>query len=250
MRALISFLTTLPGGATGSLKDAARGAHLMPLVGLYAGLPSALVLALAGLLLPAQVAATLALAGVLLAQGLHHADGVLDVGDALMVRGGHERRRAVLKDARVGIGGLGALFVVYGPALAALGALAAAGPPRAALALLCAEAAARSAMLFALLFGKPATGSSSAAPFVRALGEPRRRAFAFLLAFAVPALVAVPLGPVALVGALLAPLLGVLGAGISQRAFGGIGGDAVGATGEAARTVLLALFAGMLVGGA
>jgi len=251
LRALISFLTTLPGGATGALEDTARKVHLMPLVGLYAGLPSALLLALAAHLLPTPVAATLALCSVLLVEGFHHADGVLDVGDALMVRGNPERRRAVLKDARVGIGGLGAVFLVYGPALAALAALTGVGPVRAALALLCAEVAARSAMLFVLLTGRPATGASSAAPFVRSLKEPRRRAVAFSLALAVPALVALPLGSGAPVAALaVVPLAGAVGVWISHRAFGGIGGDAVGATGEAARSVLLVALSGLLAAGA
>ena len=97
---------------------------------------------------------------------LHHTDGVLDVGDALMVRGEPDRRREVLKDARVGVGGIGALFFVYAPALATLAALAAASPARAAVALLAAEVAARSAMLLVLAFGRPAEASSSSAPFV------------------------------------------------------------------------------------
>jgi adenosylcobinamide-GDP ribazoletransferase len=243
MRALISFFTILPGGAPGTLEDAARSVHLLPLVGLYAGLPGAALLLLAGNILPPGLAATLALVAVLLAQGLHHADGVLDVGDALMVRGSPERRREVLKDARVGIGGLGALFVVYGPTLAALVSLAGGSPLRAALALLSAEAAARSGMLFVLLLGRPATEGSSAAPFARTLGDRRRRTTAFVLALTVPPLVALPLGPAALVAALVAaPLVGLLSVGVSHRAFGGIVGDSTGAAGELTRAALLVSF--------
>jgi len=246
VRHLLSFFTTLPGGAAGTLEDAARSAHLLPLVGLYAGLPGAIVLALAGSVAPPGVAATLALCAVLLAQGLHHADGVLDVGDALMVRGTPERRREVLKDARVGIGGLGALFVVYGPTLAALVALVEASPLRGALALLCAEVAARSGMVISLLLGRPATEASSAAPFVRALRDRRRRAAAFLLALALPTLVALPLGWGALAALVVAPLVAVACIGVVNRAFGGIGGDVAGATGETTRAVLLVTFAALV----
>ena len=125
VRALLAFFTALPlPGAP--LAEAARRVHLLPLVGLVTGVPGALIL-VSGVFAPG-VAATLALGAVLLAAGLHHADGVLDVGDALMVRGSQGRRREVLRDARVGIGGLGALFLVYAPALAALAALAGTSP--------------------------------------------------------------------------------------------------------------------------
>jgi len=239
---LISFFTALPGGTPAPLEDAARASHLLPLVGLYTGLPGAALLLLSGAALPPGVAATLALCAVLLAQGLHHTDGVLDVGDALMVRGGPERRLEVLKDARVGIGGLGALFFVYGPTLAALVALADASLFRAAVALLASEVAARSAMLLVLVFGSPATRASSATPFVAALRDRRRRTLAIALSLAVPALVASPLGglrmPVALLTALLVALLALQ---VANRAFGGIGGDLVGAAGELNRAVLLVI---------
>ena len=167
MRALLSFFTVLPVRAA-SLAEAARAVYLLPLVGLFTGTFGAL-LVLTAFVLPPAVAATLALGGVLLAAGFHHADGVLDVGDALMVRGDQTRRRAVLKDARVGIGGLGALFVVYAPAATALAALAGSAPLLAASALLAAEISARSAMLLVLALGRPAEPGSSSAPFVSAL---------------------------------------------------------------------------------
>lgn len=248
MRALLSFFTALPGLRGGSLEDAANRVYLLPLVGLLAGLPGAALILLSGSVLPPGVAATLALCAVLVAQGLHHTDGVLDVGDALMVRGDHERRRAVLKDTRVGIGGLGALFFVYGPALAALVALAGASPLRAALALLAAEAAARSAMLLLLVFGRPAGENSSSAYFVSSLEEGRRRAAALILALALPPLVALPLGPGALLVALAAPAMTAIAAlALANRAFGGISGDVAGATGELARAVLLVVLSGLLL---
>jgi adenosylcobinamide-GDP ribazoletransferase len=151
LKDLISFFTVFPVRAA-SLEEAAREVRLLPLVGLVTGLPGA-VLLLAAHIVPPGVAATLALGAVLLAAGLHHADGVLDVGDAIMAQGSPDRRRDVLEDTRVGIGGLGALFLVYAPTLGALAALCATSPGRAALALFAGEVAARSAMLLTLAFG-------------------------------------------------------------------------------------------------
>lgn len=219
------------------MDEAARSVYLLPFIGLFTGLPGAAVL-LFGYTVPPGVAATLAIGAVLLAAGLHHADGVLDVGDALMVRGDSRRRRAVLKDTRVGVGGIAALFLVYAPALAALAALADGSPARGALALLAGEVCARSAMLFMLAFGHPAEQSSSSVPFVRALRGPRRTA-GVVLALVGPLPLLLFLGGIAPLAVLAAPLVAALGLLISRAAFGGIGGDAVGATGEAARAALL-----------
>lgn len=239
MRALLSFFTILPvRGAT--LEGAARSVHLLPLVGVATALPG-VFFTLLGYALPAGVAATLALGVVLLAAGFHHTDGVMDVGDALMVRGTPARRREVLKDARAGVGTVGALFLVYAPALAALAALVAASPVRAALALLAAEVAARSAMLLTLAFGTPAEKRSSAVPFVRAMGG-SNRTVGLMAALVLPPLLALPLGGFAFLAALLAaPLVALAALRAANTAFGGIGGDTTGATGEASRAALLIL---------
>lgn len=247
MRALLAFFTVLPVSAPGaSLQDAARRAYLLPLVGLLIGLPGAALLLLA-FVMPPGVAATLALGAVILAAGLHHTDGVMDVGDALMVRGNPARRREVLKDARIGAGAVGALFVVYAPTLAALEALAAVSPVGAAASLLAGEVAARSAMLLLLVFGRPA-GASSSTCFVSSLEKGRRRVVALILALALPPLAVLPLGPGALLLALAAPAMtAIVALALANRAFGGISGDVAGATGELARAVLLVVLSGLLL---
>ena len=240
MRALLAFFTVLPVKAPGSsLEDAAHRACLLPLVGLLTGLPGAALLLLA-FTVPPGVAASLAFGAVLLAAGLHHTDGLMDVGDALMVRGSPERRREVLKDDRTGAGAAGALFIVYAPALAALVALADTSPVGAALALVAGEVVARSAMLLLLVFGQPTGESSSSVHFVRSLKGGRRRSVALILALALPLLAALPLGVPALLLAVAAPTVTALFAHmVAKRAFGGISGDVAGATGELARAVLL-----------
>lgn len=236
MRALLSFFTVLPLG-TYSLDDTARRSYLLPPIGLVTATPAALLL-LSGVL-PNAMAAVLALALCLLAAGLHHADGVLDVGDALMVRGDSARRREVLIDARVGIGGLFALFLVYAPALAALSNLAA-SPLLAASALLAGEVAARSVMLLLMAFGSPATARSSAVPFVKAL-RGSRRVVGVTISILVPAMLLIPYGTLAVLPVALLPALVLVSLFLSRRAFGGITGDLVGASGEASRTVLLVI---------
>jgi adenosylcobinamide-GDP ribazoletransferase len=238
LKDLLSFFTVFPVRGA-SLEEAAREIHLLPLIGLVTGLPGA-VLLLTAHVVPPGVAAVLALGAVLLAAGLHHADGVLDVGDALMAHGGPDRRREVLGDARVGIGGLGALFLVYAPTVGALSALCAASPGLAALALLAGEVAARSAMLLMLAFGEPADPRSSSGPFVRALSGPQRTP-AVVVALLAPLPFLLAMSALAPLASLAAPLLALGVLRISATKFGGIGGDVVGATGEVCRAVLLVL---------
>jgi adenosylcobinamide-GDP ribazoletransferase len=243
VRALLAFFTALPVRGA-SLEAAAESAYLLPLVGLFTGVPGA-ALILFGYAMPPGVVATLALGAVLLAAGLHHTDGVLDVGDALMVRGTPERRRAVLKDTRVGVGGIGVLFVVYAPTLAALIALVDDSPARAALALLAGEISARSTMLLVLAFGKPAEANSSSIPFVRSLKGPRRMVGASL-ALLGPLLCLLPLGGFAPLAALSVPLTALVALQMARQTFDGIGGDAVGATGELARAALLVFLSALV----
>jgi adenosylcobinamide-GDP ribazoletransferase len=236
LKDLLSFFTVFPVRGA-SLEEAAREVGLLPLVGLVTGLPGAGLL-LAAHLVPPGVAATLALGAVLLAAGLHHADGVLDVGDAIMAHGSPDRRREVLQDTRVGIGGLGALFLVYAPTVGAIAGLCAASPGRAALALLAGEVAARSAMLLMLAFGEPADPRSSSVPFVRALSGPHRTP-AVVVALLAPLPFLLASGTLAPLAILAAPLVALGALRISAAKFGGIGGDVVGATGEVCRTSLL-----------
>ena len=240
---MLSFFTILPVRRA-SLEQAAREVHLLPFVGIVTGAPGA-VLLLTAFFVPPGVASTLALGAVLVAAGLHHADGVLDTGDALMVRGTSETRREVLKDTRVGIGGIGALFVVYAPAVAALAAMCATSPVRAALALLASEVAARSAMVFTLAYGKPADAGSSAVPFVRALSG-QRHTPGVALALLGPLPFLFPLGNLAPLVVLAAPLVALISLRLSKNAFDGIGGDVVGATGEVCRAVVLVAISAML----
>ena len=243
MKALLTFFTVLPVRGA-SLDEAAREAYLLPLVGIVTGLPGAFLL-LTAVLIPPGVVSTLALGAVLVAAGLHHADGVLDVGDALMVRGSAQRRRAVLKDTRVGIAGIGALFLVYAPVVAALIALSTISPIRAALALLAGELAARSAMVLTLAYGEPAEAGSSTVPFVRALSGPRH-ASAVALALLAPLPFLFPISSLAPIAVLAAPLVALLSLRVSRSAFDGIGGDVVGASGELCRTVVLVAISAMV----
>jgi adenosylcobinamide-GDP ribazoletransferase len=108
-----------------------------------------------------------------------------------------------------------------------------------------AEISARSAMLLALAFGKPAEPSSTSVAFVRSLKGPRRMGGASL-ALLGPPLLLLPLGGLAPLAALSVPLTALVALRVARRAFGGISGDLVGATGELARATLLVLLSAII----
>ena len=137
------------------------------------------------------------------------------------------------------------MFLVYAPALAALVALAEASPVRAAVALLAGEVSARSAMLLTLAFGKPAEQDSSSVPFVQAI-KGKRRVAGTALALLLPLPFLLPVGGLAPLAVLAAPLTALVVLPVACRAFGGIGGDVVGTAGEATRAVLLVVLSGVM----
>lgn len=121
-RGAFAFLTRLPVGHREGDWDAFRSRPAtFPVVGLVAGALAALPL-LAADILGAPTVALGYLLAVYAVSGIHHLDGVADLGDALVVHGGLERRREVLKDTTTGVGALLAVsLTVAGLALGALG---------------------------------------------------------------------------------------------------------------------------------
>ena len=114
MKALLSFFTVLPVRRA-SLQEAAREVRLLPLLVCYGIARSRLLLA--AHMVPPGVAATLAL-GPCFSPPVCTTPTASRRGRRLMAHGGLDRRREVLRDTRVGIGGLGALFLVYAPTVA------------------------------------------------------------------------------------------------------------------------------------
>ena len=122
IRGGVGFLTRLPVAHRDGDWDAFRSRPaVFPLVGVVAGAAAAVPL-LAVETLPAPTVALGYLLAVYAVTGVHHLDGVADLGDALVVHGDRERRREVLKDTTTGVGAvLAVALAVAGLALAGLG---------------------------------------------------------------------------------------------------------------------------------
>jgi adenosylcobinamide-GDP ribazoletransferase len=243
-------------------------AVFLPLVGLHAGL-LACAGAFAGLAIfgPGLPAALCAILVQYLAYNLFHFDGLLDTADAAGAFGDQEKRRAVLKDPRIGAFAMFAGFMILAAragALSDLLELAYAGPgargfsgagiTRASLlpwaAMLLAPTAGRLAAIVVTLCCSPASPKGLAA----SLGSlsPIEASLGFVLGASPAALLAGilwgPLGAALslLAGAMAALLVGVLVGRWYGRRIGGYNGDAMGAAVELGEllVLLLALVAG------
>ena len=122
LRGAFAFLTRLPvSGRDGDWEAFRSSPWAFPVVGVAVGALTAIPL-LATETLPAPTVALGYLLAVYLVTGIHHLDGVADLGDALVVHGDADRRREVLSDTTTGVGALLAVSVVItGLALGALG---------------------------------------------------------------------------------------------------------------------------------
>ncbi len=132
-----------------------RSFHLVPLVGLFYGVMAFVMLTLLSAVVDTLIAAVATLFAVSMMNRFLHLDGVMDLGDGLVVSGGREDHLRALKDSRIGAGGVA--FAVFATLLAvtAWSALVAAGI---IVIVLMAEVYSRNASVAAAAFGIPGPG--------------------------------------------------------------------------------------------
>jgi adenosylcobinamide-GDP ribazoletransferase len=104
---LIAFFTIIPLPKDKvNLEEAGKNMYLSPIIGIFIGFISGLLTYFFKLILPNLIAGFLGLATLLIITGSHHVDGLIDFGDALMVRESKEKRLEVMRDVKIGVGGV------------------------------------------------------------------------------------------------------------------------------------------------
>ncbi|MHB8793670.1 MAG: adenosylcobinamide-GDP ribazoletransferase [Thermoleophilia bacterium] len=248
IRRLFGFFTVLPLSSSGTVEDIARAGFLLPLVAVLLGG----IEGFAGWgferLAGQPVAAAIILASAMLLTGLHHTDGLADLGDALMVHGDAARRLQVLKDRTMGVGAISVLLItglVTWAALLQLLALRGGGLELVWL-LMAVEISARLSMLVVIAAGKP-SHEGSGRIFIETM-KGWRNAAAILLSVAVLGMLALEL-PVAgiLAGAAAAVSTGLVLAATGRHWLGGCGGDIMGASVELGRMAALVALVAVLL---
>ena len=122
---LISFSTILPINIHTSIEEMVRYTWLWPFIGgLIGALVGAVGILLSNLFMfPTIVTATLVYSFAIWFTGFHHLDGLMDLGDALMAHGTPERKIEIMRDLRIGTGGIALFFIVALTTVASISSL-------------------------------------------------------------------------------------------------------------------------------
>jgi adenosylcobinamide-GDP ribazoletransferase len=229
LRSLLQFTTILPLGKPQDLELFARHSYLYPVAGYIIG---AMVAIPVFFIADPTIAAAVAIALIMLVSGAHHFDGLLDFGDGLMAHGDHEKRRKALTDRYIGAGGVAAGIVITLLLFAGFQA-----STSLVFAIIIGEVCAKFSMAFLTAYGKPFRQGIHS--FLHQFSQPYFPIFAALLCAPI---FFIPIAPIKLIGAVivafLCPTIMLL---VSNRLFGGVNGDIVGASNEITRacTVLI-----------
>lgn len=243
MRAILSFLTRLPLGH-GDIKKASEQQYLFPLVGLLIGLIAYLVGYAAMHYLPLEIAVLITILSLYVVIGLLHLDGLADFSDGVMVSGDIERKVAVMKDPKVGTAGIFAIIIVLSFTFLCLRHIASMNTNKTIYgiaipfyplfsALILSEVSAKLSMNTCIFIGKETHGGIGSVFIKRT--SPIRYVVAFSIAILICLLVAFSCFYVVLTGV----FIGIIIVWISNKNFGGVNGDVIGASNEIARVVTL-----------
>lgn len=191
-----------------------------------------------------------------------HFDGLVDFGDGMIVSGDKEDRIRALKDTRIGAGGFGIALIVVLAILAAYASILI--TVLVAMAIIIAEVFAKNAMVSAATFGQPGTGMaadqvSNTTTNTMLMSTILSVGLAFvgylIMGFLTGVVVSGSgtLNPLYIYSALIfiagaavvSILMGWLMAYISNKHFGFVNGDVLGATNETSKVVILII--GILV---
>ncbi|BDZ69617.1 adenosylcobinamide-GDP ribazoletransferase [Methanobacterium petrolearium] len=230
---LISFSTILPLNIHSTIPEMARFTFLWPLIGAFIGIIVGGFgwLILDPLHLPQLLSAALIYTLAISFTGFHHLDGLVDFGDGLMAHGDPERRIEIMRDKRIGTGGLANLLTV---SLITFTAVTTIPPIYILTALFTSEIAAKTSLVSCATFSK-SLDDGTGQYFVKNMNCKLLTVsiiFALLLGF----LAFSYIGVVGIVGGVVAGLIMVL---ITRRSFKYTTGDILGASNEIGRMLSL-----------
>jgi adenosylcobinamide-GDP ribazoletransferase len=256
-RDLLSFLTIIPLGETEDfVSTSARNMFLFPLIGALIGLfgagyflgTSVIISYLLGVVsfvfnvsnwwLPKILPAAMTLAFLLVFTGFQHFDGLVDLGNAIGLRKVEDRREIAHRWVVTYRGAFLAIFVEF----SAVAGLFLLNWNVAFRALILAEVAAKLAMVTIVWRGKPAHQGLGARFIENAKRKLNIAAYgvSLILGFAL-------LGWAGLLVVAVVAIFGLFMEQVGKSVFGGVSGDMIGATNEAARALALVLVAAALV---
>lgn len=248
IKAMVAFFTICKQDITSEDMDAMdEKFHLAPVVGAMIGLVvmiEAIILAelsTHGIIGSSMFSAAIVLATVYVGSRFLHFDGLADFGDGSVVAGTREDHVRALKDTLIGAGGLGVALIVT---LISFSEYAMAGAYLIILAPMV-EILLKNAQVSTAAFGFPSDGMAGKQVSCTSTPSLLRSSIISFVLCLVFGLVAVGYGDalvLALVGTIMSIASGYLVARHSNRVFGMVNGDILGASHEIARVVVMLSF--------
>ncbi len=231
---VFSFLTIFPS-SNANLETIAKYMYLFPIVGIVIGLlVGSFGFGLSFFLDPLLVS-LLVVASIAIVTGIHHADGLADFADGLMVKGSKDRKLKAMKDLSTGSAGIVGIVLYLVGLIVTISLTSGFDLFRA---ILISEILAKFSMVLMASLGNSASlGSNS--PFVKIMKDKKKLAAAFIIML-IPVIVIGETTGLLMLGVTVTLTLFLLA--ISTRSFGGITGDVLGATNELTRLASLMVF--------
>lgn len=110
---IITFSTILPIKIYPDIETIAKATWFWPIISGFVGLIGGIIAYILSILLvPPLISATIIYSFFIIFNGFHHLDGLIDFGDALMAHGSHEKKLAIMRDSKIGTGGISLFFIV------------------------------------------------------------------------------------------------------------------------------------------
>jgi adenosylcobinamide-GDP ribazoletransferase len=231
---VFSFLTIIPF-SNSTLDNIAKYMYIFPIVGIVIGIIiGSFGFGLSFFLDPLLVS-LLVVTSIVIITGIHHADGLADFADGLMVKGSKDRKLEAMKDLSTGSAGIVAIVLYLIGLVIAISLTSGFDLFKA---ILISEILAKFSMVLMASLGNSASVGSNS-PFVKIMKDKKKLAIAFLIMIIPVILIGGTTGLVMFgVTVTLTMFLLVL----STRSFGGITGDVLGATNEFTRLASLIVF--------
>lgn len=247
IRSGFGFLSTIPVGITmEGLEEFFKRTYLHIPIGVVLGLIIGAVAFVLQSFLSPQLCAAFIIVFVYYLTGLNHLDGIADMGDGMTAHGSREKKLKALKDMSLGIGGVAYAILLLLTFYAALVSLLSCGYDlpfgngwMIFISMIVAEVSAMQSMLTIAAFGKPVhegLGSFQMkhTTIPKYLAGLVMGVLACMMAFWHAGMFII--GVMAFFASIISALLLI---NISNRHFGGVNGDIIGASNEIGRVVAL-----------
>lgn len=237
---LVSFSTIIPLNIHSSIQEMAKFTWIWPIIGGFVGIMVGLLgFVLIDLIdIPQLIAAGLIYSFAIWITGFHHLDGLVDFGDAVMAHAKPQKRIDIMRDGRIGTGGLAYLLMV---AIITFASIASAPAALIFFIILVSEISAKMGIVTCCTFSRPhADGTGKY--FIEAMNV-KKLALILLITLIIGFFALKLTGIIGILGGIVG---GIIMALIARKKFYYSTGDVLGASNEISRMIALVLMVAFL----